>query len=360
MSKVYEGVIGKFQTSIFGGMGAGMKGAGIHAGIGAGIGAVGGAFTTDDDWYQGAKRGAGAGAIVGGGINLGAKYVSGVMEKSGLQSWDHANTKNVIKDMSDSYKGTYAVMNNPANTESMKTFLPNVRKNFFNDNDRHFAYNTAMGLTDELKKNPQLAKDLGTFGTNVMNDSLKFEKTGSHKVIKDFTNANYDAIQKADGIAAKANLYNAFTMKSAFDSAYDHIINPTGQLIKNTMKGDFGSITKGQVAAGAFSAYGGYEGYGALKDASNGDYSGALGAAGMLVAGKLAFAQASNMIKVDSYLKANDMTWRGVGKSGMGFIGAKRMNSGLNDISVNSSKWLATDVEAQQMKHNLNLNGWGV
>ena len=49
---------------------------------------------------------------------------------------------------------------------------------------------------------------------------------------------------------------------------------------------------------------------------------------GIAGAGKLAYGQGANILKVNSMLKERGMTWSGVGKAGVGGIGANKFYNG--------------------------------
>ena len=127
----------------------------------------------------------------------------------------------------------------------------------------------------------------------------------------------------------KLNMGSAFVTKAGFDSAYNHIVKPTGSFINKVKSGDFKNINGFEGSAAAFSAYGAYESLGILGEASDGNIGGAIGGVGLLVGGKLAFSQGVNLTHANTFLKERGMTLGGVTKGASGGYFVKKFESGV-------------------------------
>ena len=326
----YEGLLGKLGKDIFEGSGIGGAGVAKYMGTGAVIGGAGGATLSDDGLIAGAFRGALFGAAVGGGINLAPKGISAAFKNSGIKQWEVGLEKRLGEDASRIFKPTYEKANTPANKELMKQFVPGAKSAYTTTkNDKDFSLKVTENLAKDMSKLSQNdIQFLGDLGKTTGDGIKAFSSTNSSKQFDNWFTGNKKVFDDAS-LGDKLSMGGSFITKAGFDSAYNHIVKPTGSFISKVKSGDFKSINKYEGSAAAFSAYGAYESVDILDKASEGDIGGMMAGMGLLVGGKLAFSQGVNLIHANAFLKEKGMTWGGVTKGASGGYFAKKFESGV-------------------------------
>ena len=326
----YEGLLGRLGKDIFEGSGAGSAGLMKYAGIGAAVGGAGGAVLSEDSMMSGAFRGALFGAAVGGGINKAPQIVNSVFKNSGMTQWSSGLEKRLGEDASRAFKPTYDQANTSQNKELMKKFVHGAKTAFkTSKSDKDFSLkvteNLARDMSNLSQKDLDMLSGLGkTTGEGINN----FNSTSSFKEFDSWFDGNKKVFDNASTVD-KLNMGSAFVTKAGFDSAYNHIVKPTGSFINKVKSGDFKNINGFEGSAAAFSAYGAYESLGILGEASDGNIGGAIGGVGLLVGGKLAFSQGVNLIHANTFLKERGMTLGGVTKGASGGYFVKKFESGV-------------------------------
>ena len=122
-----------------------------------------------------------------------------------------------------------------------------------------------------------------------------FRKSGSGDLLRNVEH-NLDTWRNIKGVE-KAKVSSSLLMKSGFDSAYHHVVEPTGSFIRKISGKDSGKITGLEIAATGFSAFGAYEMFNIIDDAAEGNWSSVAGGIAMLAGSKVAFAQGVNVFK---------------------------------------------------------------
>lgn len=326
----YGGLMGKLGKDIFEGSGAGSGGVAKYMATGAATGAVSGAVLSDDSFVAGAFRGALFGAAVGGAINLAPKSVNSAFKNSGINPWQKGLEKDLGDDASRIFKPTYDKVNNKQNKELIKTFIPGAKAAYkTTKDDKAFSLKVVENLSKDMKNLKQADLDiLESIGKNTEDNLTAFKKTKSYNATDGwFTNNKntFDALGTKD----KFSVGSSFITKAGFDSAYSHIVEPTGSFINKVKNGKFKDIDKFEASAAAFSVYGAYEAGHILNDASDGNIAGVVGGSAMLLGGKLAYGQGVNLIHANSFLKEKGMTWSGVGQGIGGGYFTKKLANGI-------------------------------
>ena len=300
-----------------------------------------GATLSEDGFAAGAFRGALFGAGTGAAINLIPKGISSSFKNSGLNPWEKGLEKKIGEDASRIFKPTYDSVNTKENKELMKKFIPGAKSAWkeSNGDDRVFSIKVLENLAKDMDNmTPETTKTLTDMGKNVAEDLSRFDKTASLGSFDKWFQSNKKIFQDADSVD-QAKMGASFITKAGFDSAYNHIVEPTGAFVNKALKNGFKDITKMETSAAAFSAFGAYEAYNIVDDVSNGDYMGAAKGMGMLVGGKLLYSQGVNAIHMNSFLKEKGMTWGGVGKAAGGGYFTKKLYDGVG-------KWTPEDALA--------------
>lgn len=328
----YEGLIGKLGKDIFEGSGKGSSGVAKYMGTGAVIGGLSGATLSDDGVMAGAFRGAMFGALAGGGINVIPKGISSSFKTSGMKEWEKGLEKTLGEDASRIFRPTYDMVNNDTNKTLMKSFLPGAKEaHKISKNDKDFSLNVARNLARDMNKLSQNDLDIiSSLATKAEKNTSDFSATSSFRKSSDWFNSNLKNYEKLEA-TDKIKVSSSFLGKAGFDSAYNHIVKPTGNFINKVKEGDFKNINKYEIGAAAFSGYGAYEAGSILNSASDGDISGVIGGMGLLVGSKLAYSQGVNLIHANSFLKEKGMTWSGIGKGGAGVHFARRFEKGTRE-----------------------------
>ena len=329
MSTAYKGLIGKLGKDIFKNPGA----IGRYAGIGAGVGVVGGAMMSDDGIMSGAMRGGVFGAALGAGIHWAPRAINKTIKDSGFIEWDRANTAPLLSEGFDSFKPVYDTVNDPAMKKTMKDFVPAVTEAFSSTkNNKDFAREVQIGVIEKAGgMDKATLNSLMDIGNDVGDGITKIKGLPTYQKARDWQYANEEIWDKMS-TGKKVGLGTSVVAKMGFDSAYHHIVEPTGKFIRKTMAGK--KPTMGQSAAAAFSLYGGYEAYHIGNDVADGNKLSALGCVCMLVAGKLAFSQAGNAIALHKEMVKRNITPMGVAKAGIGGIGARKLALGYRDMDA--------------------------
>ncbi len=329
MSTAYKGLIGKLGKDIFKNPGA----IGRYAGIGAGVGVVGGAMMSDDGIMSGAMRGGVFGAALGAGIHWAPRAINKTIKDSGFIEWDRANTGPLLDDVTTSFGPAYVAMNHPTTRKTGRALGVEVSKAFFSTSgDAEFATQVQVGLANKLgDMGEEGLKGMVGIGGTIEYGFREMDKSLNVKDARNFFTHNKEIFDNLD-MGKKVGLATSVITKMGFDSAYHHIVEPTGKFIRKTMAGK--KPTMGQSAAAAFSLYGGYEAYHIGNDVADGNKLSALGGVGMLIGGKLAFSGAANAIAINKALVAKGMTPMGVAKTGIGIGGLRKLDKGttmMND-----------------------------
>ena len=330
----YEGLIGKIGKNIFEGSGKGLSGAGLYAGIGAGVGGVSGAIV-GDDVGSGFVNGALLGAGVGASVNMLPKFVSNTLKEANWVSYNDSMT-NLATATAVSYGGLYKSINKEGSKDFIQGVGNTAFKNMFKSSN-DFAYNVTTDAFGRAKN--ANAEDLLNFlkmGMNTAKGTNTFLGTRAGREGAEWYLNNSAAWSAKEGMD-KMKLATAVGLKSAFDSVVSHIINPTSELFKG--KGSFENI-----AAGAMTAFGAYEGYEVLAEGSNGNWDGAFAAGVGFAGAKLAFSQGMNIRAIDKVLKEKDMTWGGVFKTAVGGAASQRMFKGYGKLTEDQINGLSAQT----------------
>lgn len=329
MSTAYKGLIGKLGKDIFKNPGN----MGKYAGVGAGVGIVGGAIMSDDGIMSGAMRGGVFGAALGAGIHWAPRAINKTIKDSGFIEWDRANTGPLLSEAFDSFKPVYDTVNDPVMKKTMKDFVPAVTEAFSSTKtNKDFAREVQIGVIEKAGgMDKATLTSLMDIGNDVGEGITKIKGLPTYQKAMDWRDVNKEIWDKMS-TGKKVGLGTSVVAKMGFDSAYHHIVEPTGKFIRKTMAGKKPSV--GQSAAAAFSLYGGYEAYHIGNDVADGNNMSALGGMGMLVAGKLVFSQAGNAIKLHKEMVKRKITPIGVAKAGVGGIGARKLALGYKDMDA--------------------------
>ena len=350
----YKGLIGKLGKDIFEGSGKGSQGVALYMGTGAVVGGASGAMLSEDGFMAGAFRGATFGALTGGAINMIPKGIESSFRNSGLNPWEKGLEKRLGEDATRIFKPTYDSVNTEENKQLMKNFIPGAKKAWKEStDDRDFSVKVLQNLANDMDNmSPETTKTLVNIGENVADNLLAFEKTNSSKAFESWFKGNKEIFKNAD-FSDQLSMGSSFITKAGFDSAYHHIVEPTGAFVHKALKNGFKDITKMETSAAAFSAYGAYEAYHIVDDISNGDYAGAAAGMGMLVGGKLLYSQGVNAIHMNSFLKEKGMTWGGVAKAGGGGFFTKKLVDGVNKWTPEDTNMINTMYANLAAKNNI-------
>lgn len=302
-----------------------VKGVGIGAAAGAGLGAL----ASDDGYGTGALRGGIAGAGVGGLAHGVPRGISAAYKGSGLTRPREGLVSEYVADAMDSFKGTYTSVNTEQNKELMKSFVPGVKKAVKTSvDDRDFSLKMVDNLVDNVKSFSKKDMDtISNIGKNVEDDLASLSKKASTKEMGDFFENSINTFRSAT-TSKKVGIATAAITDAGLNSVKSHLIDPTVSMFGKIKKGNFKDIHKHEMAATAFNAWGAYEMGHAVNDIADGNYGSAAGTMVMMGAGKLAYSQGANLLKVNSMLKERGMTWGGVGKAGIGGMGANKFYNG--------------------------------
>ena len=339
----YEGVLGKLGSNLFEGSGQGGMGFAKYTGLGAGsLGLYSGIKSSLDEndegkgFTDGLMNGLVAGAFLGGAVNLAPKAIKSSLDSSGFTMYK--NLDKVGDEAAKAFRPVYEDVNNKENKELLKSFKPVAKDNIKKIREPYvFSKDVTDGLIDTMADFEKETQDkLLNMGSKV--DTIFTDFTTKNKRGVDFKNYLEDTRDKFNSMSRVDKIKNggSFIAKAGFDSAYHHVVAPTGQFIKKATSGRLNEVTKLEGAAAAFSAYGGYEAYQMANEIADGDYSGALKTGMVIGAGKLAFSQGVNLIHANAFLKERNMTWGGVAAaSGTGYA--------LKQYATGLSKWTADD-----------------
>lgn len=331
----YDGLIGKIGNSIP------TTSMSTFAGIGAGtVGVIGGGLSYYEnrdvsDAAGGAFRSAIFGGILGAAAHKMPGMIGNQIKNSGIDVIDQKQLAKAGDLGAEIFKPFLHRVNTPENKELLKDFNPHVKNSLKHSNDNiKFAKSLIKGMdetSDNLK--PETFNKLMDLGQDVITGIDKFNASDSGKYLDNyFTNVKKQ--WKGMSTFNKAKNIAAFGTKMGFDSAYSHIVKPTGGFLR-------GEFTKENSAAFAFSMYGVYEAGVAVNNVQQGDYSGATKAVGMLVGGKLAYGQAANLIHLDHFLKSKNLTWGQVFKGGASGYGLNKFTSGANKFTQTENQAVA-------------------
>ena len=302
-----------------------VKGVGIGASVGAGLGAL----SSDDGYGTGALRGGIAGAGIGALAHGIPRGIDAAYKSSGLTKPRDGLLGEYAKDAMDSFKGTYTSVNNEQNKNLMKSFVPGVKKAVKTSaDDRDFSLKMVDNMVDNVKSFSKKDMDtISNIGKNVEDDLHNLSKKASTKELGNFFEDSIKTFQSAT-TSKKVGIATAAVTDAGLNSVKSHLIEPTMNMFGKIRSGNFRDIQKHEVAATAFNSWGAYEMGGAVNDISDGNYGSAVGTLAMMGAGKLAYGQGANILKVNSMLKERGMTWSGVGKAGVGGMGANKFYNG--------------------------------
>ena len=328
----YEGIVGKLGKDIFEGLGKGTSGAATYAGIGAGVGGVAGAFLGDDT-TSGALQGAVFGAALGAGTNLLPKFVKNTLGKHNIQSLNYSLVEN-FSDAASSYASLLSTVGDKANKQLVQDFGASARKNFFKS-DRVFSRNVVQDVNSYIDKDPRSIVKIARIGEDTWDGTESFlgKKTGQDIFKKGLNNLDiWNSLETKE----KYKVGTAKVLQSGFDSVYSHIIKPTGEFFS---KGNKSTFENGSAAA--MTGLGLYEGYNAVDNASNGNYSGAFANLAGFAGAKIAYSQAMNVRSMNKILEQKNLTWGQVGKATVAGFGSSRFVRG-------ATKWTDADRDILQ------------
>lgn len=324
----YEGVLGKLGKNIFEGLGKGNAGALAYTGIGAGVGGVAGGLTGDDT-LSGVMSGALFGAGVGASVNLLPKFVNNTLVKHDFRGFSNS-INDIASEGIDSYRPLINSVNNPLNKTLVSDFKDISKKHFFKSN-REFSRDTISGIlnrvsgnTSDLSRINKMANDSWT-GT----ESFLGKKTG-----KDAFNISMHNASVWSGLNSKEKwqVGTAKTLQLGFDSVYNHVVKPTGDFFKKGVEKTFDNGS-----AAVVSAIGLYEGYNAVNNVADGNYSGAFANLVGFGALKVAYSQGMNVKHFNQMLKEKGVTFKQVANTagvGVGLARFKNGTSKLNDSDM--------------------------
>lgn len=329
----YEGLIGKLSQDIFEGSGQGNLGVAKYAGLGslagAGVGGTQGYLSEEGSFQGGLVRGALAGAGIGAATNYVPKAISSTLKKSGLNVY--GEVPELAEAASTAFRPLFDSMNTTANKDLLSSFQPTIRENVRSINKPHkFAKDSAM---DVIKKaeNPQDLTNLQNIGKDVVDNLESFNTTNIQGIkFKNYIDSSVDSFQglsKGD----RRKTAGSFTAVLGFDSAYKHIVEPTGDFIKKTRAGQSTSMM--EKSAAAFSLFGAYEAAQVTGDISEGNWGAAAGGFAMLAGSKLAFSQGVNAIHANKFLKEKGISASDLAKTTVAGYGVKQLFTGFNKFT---------------------------
>jgi len=327
----YDGLIGKIGNAIpnnsttkFAGIGAA-----VVAPIGAGL-----SYYENQDWGDaaaGALRSAAFGGILGAAAHRVPGLIGNQIKNSGIDVIDSAQVAEAGNLASTIFKPYLNKINTAENKQILADFNPHVKASLKHGGDNvMFAKSLIRGM-DEASDN--LSADSFTnlidLADEAMHGAEKLLESPSGKYLDKYAE-NVSKQWKGMSSFSKAKNIAAFGTKMGFDSAYGHIVKPTGSFLR-------GNFTKENTAAFGFSMYGVYEAGSAINSVQQGDYSGAAKAIGMLVGGKLAYGQAANLIHLNNFIKSKNLTWSQVMKGGASWYGLNKFAKGVGEFTPEQS-----------------------
>lgn len=327
----YEGLIGKIggaipnsSTTKFAGIGAA-----VVAPIGAGL-----SYYENQDWGDaaaGALRSAAFGGILGVAAHRMPGIIGNQIKNSGIDVIDSAKVSEAGDLAATIFKPYLNKIKTPENKQLLSDFNPHVKSALKHSADNvKFSKSLIRGMDDASDNlSTESFTNLVNLSEEVMNGTEQLFNSSSGKYLDQYAE---NVAKQWEGMSSfsKAKNIVAFGTKMGFDSAYGHIVKPTGSFLR-------GNFTKENSAAFAFSMYGVYEAGSAVNSVQQGDYSGATKAIGMLVGGKLAYGQAANLIHLNSFIKSKNLTWSQVFKGAGSGYGLNKFAKGVGGFTPEES-----------------------
>ena len=342
----YEGFIGKLSQDIFNGSGQGSSGAARYAAIGsatgAGIGGIQGSLSDEGSFGGGLVRGAVAGAAGGAGVNLIPKMLSHNMNASGLKPYE--NFQGLASQAIDDFKPVNDYLTSPKMKEVLSDFKP-IRDNNIKNISNPKAF--AMGVDqDFIKARGRLNPDDFTDLTKYMETATQgFDNSAEGVQFNAYLNNTRDkffAMNKPD----QAKAAGSFAATLGFNSAYKHIVEPTGDFITKFKAGQ--STNLYEKSAAAFSAFGLYEGLGISKDVSEGNWGSAAAGLGLLVGGKALYSQGVSGFRAANFLKSKGVSVSDAVNTSKVMAAGQIYRKGVGMYTPEDHLSLATLATAQQ------------
>lgn len=308
-----------------------VKGIGIGTAVGAGTGAV----LADDSATAGAIRGGIAGAAAGSAVHYVPRGISATYKSSGFSRPTEGLVGRYTDDIINSYEPVMKAMKTDQNKELVKSAVPVFKKAFKESTDNpSFSIKSIEGLKDKVKNLNQADLDtltgLGekvTVATNAMNSKA------STKEMNSYIEAQSKNFKDLSG-KKKVGLMTAAAVDAGLNSVNHHLIQPMFSMGNKIKSGKIGDIDRWENSAAAFNTFGLYETYNAANEVSNGQYGSALGTMATVGAGKLAYSQASNLLKLNGKLMDKGTNLYDVTKNVIpGAVGLQKFTNGVKNFT---------------------------